>query len=97
MSDKLLSVFDRVYSLSKGQSRDLQQATEELGEVAKAYRMYLAATPEEEDGRLRDLKEEVCDLAICCFSLFVDQEPTAEDAEIFWQIIERKIDKWKNS
>lgn len=98
MSDKLLSVFERVYCLSMGQGRDLHQATEELGEIAKAYRLYLASsTPEEEAERLKDLKEEACDLAICCFSLFVESEPTPEDTELFWKTIDRKISKWKNS
>ena len=98
MSNKLLSVFERVFLLSQGTSRDLRQATEELGEVAKAYRRYLeSANAEQEAERSKDLKEEVCDLAICCFSLFLEGEPTEADTEQFWQIIDSKIAKWKNS
>lgn len=94
--DKLLSVFERVSKLSHGHERDIRQAAEELGEIAKAYR-FLLLEEKDKEKRLADFKEEVCDLAICCFSLFSSQNPTSCESQMFWDLVDQKISKWENS
>jgi NTP pyrophosphatase (non-canonical NTP hydrolase) len=68
---RLQDIIDHISYLRVNMSRDLLQATEELGEVAKAYRNL--KENKDVEHAIEHLREEACDLMICALSLTMVQ------------------------
>ena len=92
---RLHDIIDRISYLRVNMSRDLLQATEELGEVAKAYRNL--KENKEVEPAIEHLREEACDLMICCLSLYYGASPDSFILEDMFDTIETKLSKWETT
>lgn len=92
---RIQDIIDNISYLRINMSRDLLQATEELGEVAKAYRNLKDNQNVEQ--AVAHLREEACDLMICCLSLYYGASPDSFILEEMFDTIEKKLSKWETT
>lgn len=94
--DQLKDIFYKISKLRKDLGRDIHQATEELGEIAKAYRV-LKQDKIDTGKKIHHLKEEACDLMICALAIYYGTSPDNFDLDEMYDTIQAKLEKWEQS